>query len=174
MSKPYTFPSQALIICLSIATKNATTSLCHAPVRNESNKIRITNIVVAVVSATFALLRLGYKVISFGFEDLGYDDYAVLAATVMGVPTVVIIDRGIVPIRSHHQFCPLAIHSGVPVLPLDCNGQTHTAFLLLKDFPKAGHPKIAMGDHHIRRALRCGIRNHFNIPVPADQLLLGA
>jgi hypothetical protein len=97
MSKPYTFPSQALIICLSIATKNATTSLCHAPVRNESNKIRITNIVVAVVSATFALLRLGYKVISFGFEDLGYDDYAVLAATVMGVPTVVIIDRGIVP-----------------------------------------------------------------------------
>jgi hypothetical protein len=32
-----------------------------------------------------------------GFGGLGLDDYAVLAATVVGVPTVVIIDRGIVP-----------------------------------------------------------------------------
>jgi hypothetical protein len=42
-------------------------------------------------------LRLFYKVFTAGFEELGYDDYAVLAATIMGVPTVVIIDRGIVP-----------------------------------------------------------------------------
>jgi hypothetical protein len=84
-------------VFLLVATKNATTSLCHAPIRDESNKIRITNIVVAVVSAAFALLRLTYKVFTFGFEELGLDDYAVLAATIMGVPTVVIIDRGIVP-----------------------------------------------------------------------------
>jgi hypothetical protein len=43
------------------------------------------------------LLRIFYKGFAFGFTELGYDDWAVLAATIMGVPTVVIIDRGIVP-----------------------------------------------------------------------------
>lgn len=43
------------------------------------------------------MLRLAYKTFSSGISELGLDDYAVLAATVMGVPTVVIIDRGIVP-----------------------------------------------------------------------------
>jgi hypothetical protein len=42
------------------------------------------------------LLRLAFKTITSGFEEIGYDDWAVLAATVMGTPTVVIIDRGIV------------------------------------------------------------------------------
>jgi hypothetical protein len=50
-----------------------------------------------VVSAACCLLRVFYKGFAFGFTELGYDDYAVLAATAMGVPTVVIIDRGIVP-----------------------------------------------------------------------------
>lgn len=79
------------------ATKNATTTLCHAPIRDESNKIRITNIVVAVVSAAFCVLRLAYKIFTVGVGELGLDDYAVLAATLVGVPTVIIIDRGIVP-----------------------------------------------------------------------------
>jgi hypothetical protein len=82
---------------IQTATKNTTSTLCHAPVRNEGNKIRITNIVVAVVSAACALLRIAYKIFSSGISELGLDDYAVLVATVMGVPTVVIIDRGIVP-----------------------------------------------------------------------------
>jgi hypothetical protein len=49
------------------------------------------------VSAACTLLRLFFKVFESGFGGLGLDDYAVLAATVVGVPTVVIIDRGIVP-----------------------------------------------------------------------------
>jgi hypothetical protein len=49
-----------------------------------------------VVSAACCLLRIFYKGFAFGFSELGYDDYAVLAATVMGVPTVIIIDKGIV------------------------------------------------------------------------------
>jgi hypothetical protein len=84
-------------LVLSLATKNATNTLCHAPIRNDSNTIRITNIVVAVVAAACALLRLVFKVFESGFAELGLDDYAVLAATIVGVPTVVIIDRGIVP-----------------------------------------------------------------------------
>jgi hypothetical protein len=50
-----------------------------------------------VVSAACCLLRIFYKGFAFGFGELGTDDWAVLGATVMGVPTVVIIDRGIVP-----------------------------------------------------------------------------
>lgn len=79
------------------ATKNATTTLCHAPIRDESNKIRITNIVVAAVSAACMLLRIAFKISTVGFGELGLDDYAVFAATLVGVPTVIIIDRGIVP-----------------------------------------------------------------------------
>jgi hypothetical protein len=81
----------------STATKNATSTLCHTPVRDESSKIRITNVVVAAISAVCCLLRIFYKGFAFGFGELGLDDYAVLGATIMGVPTVVIIDRGIVP-----------------------------------------------------------------------------
>lgn len=92
-----TFDGLANDIIRLSATKNATSTLCHAPVRDESNKIRITNIVVAVVSAVCALLRIIYKGFALGFGELGLDDYAVLGATLMGVPTVVIIDRGIVP-----------------------------------------------------------------------------
>jgi hypothetical protein len=77
-------------------TKNATTTLCHAPIRSEGNEIRITNIVIAVISAACMLVRITYKIIAFGPGELGGDDYAVLAAVVFGVPTVVIIDRGIV------------------------------------------------------------------------------
>jgi hypothetical protein len=80
----------------SIVTKNATTTLCHAPIRSEGNKIRITNIIVAVISAACMLLRIVYKAVAFGVGEIGGDDYAVIAAVLAGVPTVVIIDRGIV------------------------------------------------------------------------------
>jgi hypothetical protein len=81
----------------STVTKNATTTLCHAPIRSENNKIRITNIVVAVVSGACMLVRLIFKASAYGISELGGDDYSVLAAVIVGVPTVVIIDRGIVP-----------------------------------------------------------------------------
>jgi hypothetical protein len=43
------------------------------------------------------LLRFVYKAVAFGAGELGGDDYAVVAAVIAGIPTVVIIDRGIVP-----------------------------------------------------------------------------
>jgi hypothetical protein len=80
----------------STATKNLTATLCHAPVRSRGNEVRVSNIVIAVVAAACALARLSYKA-SFSVSDLGLDDYAVLAAVVAGVPSVILIDRGLVP-----------------------------------------------------------------------------
>jgi hypothetical protein len=54
-------------------------------------------IVIVVISATCMLLRVGYTSIHSGFTQLGKDDYAVVAAVITGIPTVVIIDRGILP-----------------------------------------------------------------------------
>jgi hypothetical protein len=90
------FPEQPILI-IFVATKNATTTFCHTPVRDNSTTMRVTNIILCVVAISCVLLRLGFKVFEFGFAELGLDDYAVIAATILGVPTVVIIDRGVVP-----------------------------------------------------------------------------
>jgi hypothetical protein len=90
------------MICLNAcslfhtATKNLTATLCHAPKRSRGKEVRISNIVVAVVAAACCLARLMYKA-SFSISDLGADDWAVLGAVVAGVPSVIMIDRGLVP-----------------------------------------------------------------------------
>jgi hypothetical protein len=78
------------------ATKNATSTLCHAPIRDTSETVRVTNIVLAVVAAFCALSRIIYKAV-FSVGELGYDDYSVFVVTLAGVPSVIVIDRGIVP-----------------------------------------------------------------------------
>jgi hypothetical protein len=78
------------------ATKNATSTLCHAPIRYTGETIRISNIVLAVITAFCALSRIIYKAV-FSIGELGYDDYSVFAALVAGVPSIILIDRGIVP-----------------------------------------------------------------------------
>ena len=79
-----------------LVTKNLTATLCHAPVRYRGESIRISNIVLSVVTAFCALTRVIYKAV-FSIGELGWDDYSVIAALVAGVPSVIIIDRGIVP-----------------------------------------------------------------------------
>lgn len=76
-------------------TKNATATLCHAPVRYTGGRIRVSNIALAVVTAFCALARVIYKAI-FSVGELGLDDYSVIITLIVGVPSVVIIDRGIV------------------------------------------------------------------------------
>jgi hypothetical protein len=70
--------------------------LCHAPKRYSGETIRTSNIALAVITAFCALSRIIYKAV-FSIGELGYDDYSVFAALVAGVPSIVIIDRGIVP-----------------------------------------------------------------------------
>jgi hypothetical protein len=78
------------------ATKNATSTLCHAPIRYTGETIRISNIALAVITAFCALSRIIYKAV-FSIGELGCDDYSVFAALVAGVPSIILIDRGIVP-----------------------------------------------------------------------------
>jgi hypothetical protein len=59
--------------------------------------MRVTNIALSVVTVACVVLRITFKVSEVGFGGLNLDDYAVIAASVLGIPTVVVIDRGIVP-----------------------------------------------------------------------------
>ncbi|KAF1937174.1 hypothetical protein EJ02DRAFT_386148 [Clathrospora elynae] len=87
---------QSCTLRQSLTTKNLTSTACHAPVRYSGNTIRITNIVLGVIGAAFTLLRIIYKAV-FSIGEIGADDYSVFAVTLLGVPSVVMIDRGIVP-----------------------------------------------------------------------------
>jgi hypothetical protein len=80
----------------SLATKNVTATGCHAPTRYSGESIRVSNLILSIVTAVCALARIIYKAV-FSIGELGYDDYSVLAALIAGVPSVVIIDRAIVP-----------------------------------------------------------------------------
>ena len=51
---------------------------------------------LATATNVCALSRLVYKTV-FSVGELGWDDYAVLAALISGLPSVIIIDRGIIP-----------------------------------------------------------------------------
>ena len=80
----------------SLATKNMTATLCNAPIRSIGEEIRVSNIILSVVTAFCALARITYKAV-FSIGELGLDDYAVIAAIIAGVPSVIVVDRGIVP-----------------------------------------------------------------------------
>lgn len=77
------------------ATKNITSTLCHTPIRYKGEGVRVSNIIIAVITAACGLTRIFYKGFSSG--ALGADDYCVLIALFAGAPSVVIIDRAIVP-----------------------------------------------------------------------------
>ncbi|KAH9873942.1 hypothetical protein IAQ61_004569 [Plenodomus lingam] len=80
----------------ALTTKNLTATTCNVPVRYTGESIRISNLVLSVVTAFCALSRVIYKAV-YSIGELGWDDYSVLAALIVGVPSVIIIDRGIVP-----------------------------------------------------------------------------
>ncbi|KAH9878921.1 hypothetical protein J1614_002356 [Plenodomus biglobosus] len=80
----------------ALTTKNLTATTCNAPVRYAGESIRVSNLVLSVVTAFCALSRVIYKAV-YSIGELGWDDYSVIVALIAGVPSVIIIDRGIVP-----------------------------------------------------------------------------
>ncbi|KAF1842706.1 uncharacterized protein K460DRAFT_314232 [Cucurbitaria berberidis CBS 394.84] len=80
----------------SLTAKNRTSTACHAPIRYKGETARISNLILSVVTAVCALSRVLYKAV-FSIGELGWDDYTVLATLITGVPSVIIIDRGLVP-----------------------------------------------------------------------------
>ncbi|KAF2847667.1 hypothetical protein T440DRAFT_190984 [Plenodomus tracheiphilus IPT5] len=80
----------------ALTTKNLTATTCHAPERYRGESIRVSNLILAVVTAFCGLSRVIFKAV-YSIGELGWDDYSVIAALIAGAPSVVIIDRGIVP-----------------------------------------------------------------------------
>jgi hypothetical protein len=76
-----------------LATKNVTSAFCHAPVRSETTHLRVANILMCVVTVSCAILRLVYQRY-FTVAGLGWDDYTVAATVLISIPSVIIIDRG--------------------------------------------------------------------------------
>ncbi|EUC28265.1 hypothetical protein COCCADRAFT_30444 [Bipolaris zeicola 26-R-13] len=79
-----------------LMTKNATMTVCHAPIRYRGESVRVSNIIIAVLTAAFGLTRLFYRGFFSGGE-FAYDDWCVVAALISGAPSVIIIDRAVVP-----------------------------------------------------------------------------
>lgn len=81
-----------------MTTKNLTSTVCHAPIRNKGDGIRITNLVLSVIAAFCGMARVVYKA-AFSFGELGLDDYAVLATVIAGVPSTISKHDSIIYIR---------------------------------------------------------------------------
>lgn len=66
------------------------------PVRSEITHLRVANIVLAVVTGSCIILRFGYHMF-FHVNGLNWDDFLVIATVVLAVPSVVIVDRCMLP-----------------------------------------------------------------------------
>ncbi|KAH7061692.1 hypothetical protein BKA63DRAFT_200807 [Paraphoma chrysanthemicola] len=80
----------------ALATKNTTATACDAPVRIKGDTIRVSNIVLSVVSALSVVTRVVHNQM-FSAASLGWDDYLIIAALVSGVPSIILLDRGSIP-----------------------------------------------------------------------------
>ncbi|CAO2656616.1 Nn.00g054190.m01.CDS01 [Neocucurbitaria sp. VM-36] len=87
---------QSCTLKQALTTKNLTATACHAPVVYKGESARVSNIILAVVTVFIALSRVIYKAI-FSVGELGWDDWTVLSTLITGVPSVIIIDRGLIP-----------------------------------------------------------------------------
>ncbi|KAF1959237.1 hypothetical protein CC80DRAFT_585579 [Byssothecium circinans] len=83
--------TQACTLKEALTTKNITSTTCRAPVRSQTKTIRITNITLGVISALCVLARIVYKT-AFSMAELGWDDYAIVATLLAGIPQTVITD----------------------------------------------------------------------------------
>jgi hypothetical protein len=77
-----------------LATKKVTSAICHAPVRSEPTHLRVANIVFPVVTGCCIILRFVYQGL-FNAAGLGWDDCVVGVTVFISVPSVIIIQRGL-------------------------------------------------------------------------------
>lgn len=80
----------------SLNAKNISATACHAPVRNEGESTRVNNIALSIMAAILVMVRITYQAF-FSIAGFGWDDYSILAAYIVGVPAVIITDRGVLP-----------------------------------------------------------------------------
>lgn len=80
-----------------LTAQNVTATLCDQEPRDTSAELKATNIALMVVSATFVLLRLAQKLFSRAEARMATDDYLILATLLVGQPSTILIDRGLIP-----------------------------------------------------------------------------
>lgn len=89
---------QSCTVKEGLTTKNLTSTLCGAPVRDRSGRLKATNIALAVLSNLSIFARITAKItrinLNYGF---GADDVCLLVATYVGLSNAVVIDRGNIP-----------------------------------------------------------------------------
>jgi hypothetical protein len=80
-----------------LTAQNVTANLCAQKPRDTSAELKRTNIALMVVSATFVLSRLAQKLFTRAEVRMALDDYLILATLLVGQPSTILIDRGLIP-----------------------------------------------------------------------------
>ncbi|KAF3043816.1 hypothetical protein E8E12_010536 [Didymella heteroderae] len=80
-----------------LTAQNVTATLCDQKPRDTSGELKATNIALMVVSAAFVLSRLAQKLFNPTEAHLGTDDYLIFVTLLVGQPSTILIDRGLIP-----------------------------------------------------------------------------
>ncbi|KAF3037423.1 hypothetical protein E8E11_000925 [Didymella keratinophila] len=76
---------------------NVTATLCDQKPCDTSVELKATNIALMVVSAAFVLMRLVQKLFTRAEARMALDDYLIFATLLVGQPSTILIDRGLIP-----------------------------------------------------------------------------
>ncbi|KAH6644889.1 CFEM domain-containing protein [Boeremia exigua] len=81
-----------------LTTKNITSTICNAQIRDKGGRLKAINIALAVLSNISVIIRLATKAAghnpSYGF---GLDDVCLMVATYVGMSNAIVIDRCTIP-----------------------------------------------------------------------------
>ncbi|KAH6854782.1 CFEM domain-containing protein [Chaetomium sp. MPI-CAGE-AT-0009] len=79
----------------TLVAKNATSTACGVPARDRALTYDATSIVLASISCSIVLLRVGFKL--FVTRSLSPDDYVVALLVAFAIPSIIIIHVGLAP-----------------------------------------------------------------------------
>jgi hypothetical protein len=80
-----------------LTTQNVTATFCDQKPRDTSSELKATNIALMVTTATLVLLRFAQKLLTRAEGRICADDYLILATLLIGPPSTIVIDRGLIP-----------------------------------------------------------------------------
>lgn len=79
----------------SLATRNISLANCGVPLRNRGQRYATLSNVLISVTAAFVIVRFAYK-FSFTMQEIGLDDWAVLATLMTAIPSALVTVYGTV------------------------------------------------------------------------------
>ncbi|KAH7392254.1 hypothetical protein DE146DRAFT_662041 [Phaeosphaeria sp. MPI-PUGE-AT-0046c] len=79
----------------SLATRNISLANCGVPLRNRGQRYATLSNVMVSIAGAFVIVRFAYK-FRFTMQEIGYDDWAVLATMITAVPSAIVTIYGTV------------------------------------------------------------------------------